>query len=414
MPNYDVIYKKILSNIEIDYAGYQEKKDLHHPRFFLHAIGQAYKDRVLNEVLFLQYINQYLRTMQDYNLNFQMKTIDGYRPGTIGFRARRYGESLYVSDVYEENRLNIGDEIVTINGKTPKYHRDHIVHNIFGSEIPENENFTGLLKMASVMEVKHVDGTIQKMKIGRYDVNRQPVNNVLFTDGTPVIRIDHFDESIDVLCNEIGDSKSLIVDLRHSDGGSLDAVYELLSYIMDRDTPVSELMKNEGYYTNYTEINCEYKRVELENIRKTVTEEEKQIIDEMLAELQANSGKGLIYEEDEAIHSNAILAHKGNVEKVVILCDCYTSDEAELLIRLAMKYPNVVTVGRETSGKYNYMNEVSVVFDSTFVFQYPMSKRKEVEETHIVRGIIPDINVPFTPEECHTDCMQQKAIEVIK
>ena len=408
MPRYDILFKEITSIIENDYAGYEEKKEKHHPRFYVHAVGQAYKDRRLNELLFLQYMSQYLITLQDYHLHLQLNDSETYTSGTLGFMTRRVDEYLYVTEVNEEERLQVGDVILEINGKSPKYHRDHIVQNIFGSDISYDENFNGLLKMANHMKVRHVDGSEEVLEIKKYKPTTVKTNTISTVGHQEVLTINHLDETAVNLLQQVK-NKNIVIDLRHCLDGDMESVFAYVNQISQKEVSLKELMKEEGFYTNFTTRNCEYKCKELEYLFSHVEDEYQPMVQEMIDDYKSKSGQGWLYDASLDIENDEVIG--GNSKfNVTFLVDCYTANAGEWLVYLARKVCDCKVVGRSTSGMFNYSNEVSVFYDEKFLFQYPMSKRKEVYESHECKGIEPDTCIPFTVEECTSDILLNQVI----
>ncbi len=410
-PHFDRVYKDLYTIMKEDYAGNKEKYDMKYTKFYTTAIGQKFMEHKLDDVLFYSYASQYLATFKDYNIHLDMFDRDNYKNGQLGFECRRYDEYLYVTRVFEEERLYVGDKIVAINKPTPKYHREKIENNIFMSDIADAEDYTLLLKLAETITVEHKDGSKEVMELKNYPLTSHASNSYEETNGVQILRIEEMSD-LDELLSKVHEGKKLIIDVRVCESGNEEDLWKLMGLCLDKDLCAGDLYKDEYFYTNYTNRNIDYKIDELHAFKATADEETKAIIDDLCASLDAKRGAGLVKEYDDlATCEEMIPAHKV-CEKIIVLSDCYTSDEAERFIHYARKFADICVVGRESSGKYNYFNECVRIFKGEYIFTYPMSKRKECEEEGITSGIVPDVVMRFTPEECEEDCVLNKAIEM--
>ena len=99
------IFKDIQKVKKTDYAGYVDKRNINHSEKY--HVDNSMSDR------------EFVETIQDYILDFN----DGhmwfngrnYTLPNIGFKVRRFENSLYVTEVKQENKLQVGDEITKID-----------------------------------------------------------------------------------------------------------------------------------------------------------------------------------------------------------------------------------------------------------------------------------------------------------
>ena len=109
---YDELFGAIVTILRRDYAGLENLDDRFDPRYYNTAIGQAWHDGKLDELLFLRYINQMLACTGDRHLRFTMRPTDAYKPWSCGFFTRRYGDSLYVTAILTIVGFSVHDTIV--------------------------------------------------------------------------------------------------------------------------------------------------------------------------------------------------------------------------------------------------------------------------------------------------------------
>ncbi len=81
---------------------------------------------------------------------------------------------------------------------------------------------------------------------------------------------------------------------------------------------------------------------------------------------------------------------------------------AEELADLASRSPRCTLVGRQSSGRYQTCNLISVVFDDMFQLDYPISRRKAWAADQ-ASGVRCDLEIEWTPQECDEDLLMIKA-----
>ena len=120
--NYQQLFKEIVSILRRDYAGKDLMGDHFAPRYYTQAIGQAWNDNTLDDLLFLRYVSQMLACIGDHNLQLTLCPSHEYTPRSPGFYTRRYGDDLYVPSVTAETELPVGHPITAINRGPPSNH----------------------------------------------------------------------------------------------------------------------------------------------------------------------------------------------------------------------------------------------------------------------------------------------------
>lgn len=417
---YDVIFRDVVSSILRDYAGYDEKKLRHDSMYFSAAFQKAQQNGQLDDVTFMQMMNQYLVLLQDRNLKFRLSDSKVYQAGTCGFYARSYQGKLYVTRADQEKRVNPGDQLITLNMTPPALAKKRFEINILGDDVEEREIWAPILKMTTQCMVKHTDGTDENLTLKKYPISDKlpKLGGRMIGKDTLYLDLPHFmeDGSLDKLLaskeKSLGRCRKLILDLRYNIGGSEMTFIPLLDYIFPEPVLLRELYEDQGLYTNYTETNCRRKGQMLEGFLANAPRGSKTLVKTMIKELKTKSGQGMTWELDEDLAADeTIVGGKGNFEKVIILSDTYCEFAGETFIQLCKKSPKVTVIGRPTMGNVDYCNPISVLYNGVFTFTYPMSKTKAAMEGKGVsgKGVPVDVYVPWTPAECTADILLTRA-----
>ena len=402
--------------IRNDYAGWDAKQKRHNPSPFVTMLGQAYYDRRMSSLLVLQAVSQYCAGLRDRNLKFALNAED-YEPFSRGFAVRRCAEGMFVDVVIQEKRLRPGDEVLAINRTAP----DRIVKNLpnplLAADEPEREQWNGYLKLASDVTIRHADGTTETLELDRYPVeaDKAPAlrelapGELLLAPGTlnDAAALTAFVEEHQ---SELDGCTRLVLDLRDSAGDDEEALLPLLPYIVQQNTTAGEAFGDRRIRTNYTKMNCT--RL-IHMLTPYLVDEDpalRQMAQELAVYYRDQSGKGWVDEVEELpVEAETVVPRRGP-DKVVVLTDTWCEQEAERLVQLAKQQGRAVLLGRPTMGTLDYINPVLVEYDE-FSFTYPISRTVASLEGNGVdeRGVQPDVFVPWTPDECTTDVLAEKA-----
>ena len=380
------------------------------PRYYNQAIGQAWHDDKLDELLFLRYINQMLACTGDRHLRFSLRPSDTYAPWSPGFFTRRFEDSLYVTAVTGDSRLSVGDRITAINGGLPAAHRANIQKNFFYAETSEREDWNGLLKMADTVTVARQDGSEKTLSLGRFPLApafAEPPAAALLPDGVFYLRPAPFDGSGRTAAllaehrHDLAASRGVIVDVRNGWGEDEDELLELLPLILREDTPTEKLLDVE-YYVNYTHLNCVLRAEGMKGVPGA---------EDYIAELTGKAGAGLIFETAPA---EDILPGRAR-GAAVILTDTWCRDAAESFA-LAAKRAGAYLLGRPTLGTTDFCGDVRYALDDRFTLTWPTAVTKAAHDGSGVlgRGVTPDEYLPWTPEELKTNLPLARAREYIQ
>ena len=420
---YDEIFRDIVASITQDYAGFDEKQARHDAFYFSMACQEAEEKGQMNDLVFLRMMNEYLVTLQDRNLQFRLKDGASYQAGTCGFDVRSFGGKLYVTRVDQEKRLIPGDQIAVLDGALPEIVKKQSQQNMLGADAEERELWGPVLKMTNRCMIKRADGTVKNMTLKKYPLKKKlpRLGGRLIGKDTLYLELPHFaeEEAVDKLIaakeKSLGRCRRLILDLRHNVGGSETAFLPLLDYIFPEEVLARDLYDEQGLYTKYTQRNCLRKKEMFAQYLPQADGETKALVEELIAELDDKSGKGLLWEEDQELAADeTVVGGKCVAEKIIILSDTYCEYAGETFIQMCKKSPRVTVIGRPTMGNVDYCNPISVLYNDKFTFTYPISKTKAAAEGQGVsgRGVAVDQYIPWTPIECTRDVILERALSL--
>lgn len=403
--NYQQLFGDIVAILRRDYAGKDIMGDRFAPRYYTQAIGQAWNDSRLDDLLFLRFVNQMLACIGDRNLRLSQRPNEEYTPWSPGFYTRRFGDHLYVTAVTAESELSVGDRITSINGGSPAKHRALIQKDFFRGSVPEREDWSGLLKMADYIDVTRVDGSESRHFLRHHPIAPPALTPALEAcgDGTVYLRPGPFEEGADTAAfldshaETLGAAKALILDLRNGRGENEEEIYPLLPYLCREDTPLSALL-DETMVVSHSRLNCILKAAGLMDIP-----EAQDYINELAA--KADSGFG----EESCDFDGAVIGAMAP-ETVVVLTDTWCRDAAETLA-LAAQRAGARLIGRPTLGTVHTLAPVSYELDERYILTWPTALSKAAFCGSVLpgEGIRPEEYIPWTPEELTCDLLLARA-----
>ncbi|WHT49102.1 hypothetical protein QNH10_05430 [Sporosarcina thermotolerans] len=107
----ETIFKEIIQIMHNDYAGCNDKRGCDRPEHFLKMIKG---DAQLSKKEFKEIVEEYLLDFNDQHIHFIMENAEDEKPKSRGFKVRRYGDRLYVTEVDSEDRLQPKMSFVSI------------------------------------------------------------------------------------------------------------------------------------------------------------------------------------------------------------------------------------------------------------------------------------------------------------
>ena len=437
-------YNNIVQTIRMDAAaGYLKPGDSNSCGY---SLAKASRDAKADMEEFLISTRQYLATVGDKNCRI-LPMDPSYHEWTLGFRARRSGDHLYVVSARPESGLVPGDEIVALGNEMLSQIRKNYPMSILWEHQDEREDWDLFLRMFQTVEVFPGDGTAHRVELKKLPVTaEEPANTFrMLNEETGLLTIESFADAdaIQALVQEnekaLAGCRKLILDLRNCEAeGEAESFLPLLPYLVDRSLMANEVFPDRTIWTSYSKENTSRQIAEMEEWlkenREAASEEE---LSWMQQEIETVREKGdrvkelrrtepELYkrrrfneiEETESFDLEEIRIEKvEGPEKVVILTDVTTCYAGEWLVSAVRGFDRVVTVGRATAGMIDYTNLVVIDYEDICArFVYPISRTAEAKEGKGVafKGIPADVYIPFTREECTRDRILEKALEIKK
>lgn len=394
--------------ITIDYAGYQDVKEKHHPDNYT----------ITNEMdsyLFVNTIQNYLLDLEDRHLIFaSMKT----HSTEAGFSVRRYEDFLYVTDVRDEIAVQLGDKIILIDGLTiPQLEETN--RKLLMDSVPERQLWNNVIKRSHVCVIERNNNIVEVFIQQYFNKSYLPEHSFqTLQDNVNYIKLNDFvaeksiQQLIDEHHNEIINSEYLIIDVRVNYGGSDVSYFPLLPYIFaDKRTFSSLFTEDEVMFVNYTERNCRLRIDEFNQyLQQGLDDYTTEVLRDEIKLLEKNNGKGLL--QVDSSEDFFVIEGLPTPKQVFILSDCYCGSSGDTFVWNAKKSSKVKVIGRNTMGITDYSNLATIDYGD-YQLMYATSKMNEKNYIN-GKGIEPDIYIPWTPEHIYTDKDLETVLSIIK
>lgn len=416
------VFDEIVEIIHNDYAGLIEKKGWDKPEIYKEKLIQLENNNALNREIFQELVKDYLLDLKDKHVALINKS-ETKPIMSNGFKVRRFEDKLYITEVKEENKLNKGMKILSIDGKKVL---DLIESNkrILKAELAEREDWESVLIKSISCMIEDLNGNIFEFNLDKYPykTNASNYSLELLKEDILFLKINDFADSNQLfnLINSnkklLESTKNLIIDLRVNGGGS-DSTYDpLLKYIFP---PSTNIMADEvdGIFMYMTERNYKNRSEYINEWLKTLksTDEIKEV-NNFLEELKMILNKG--FSEIE-MHKNLSITVDGTLlpEKAIVLIDRYCGSSGDQFALVSSYSSKVKLIGRNTSGVIDYSNVAFEKFEEYgFELWYPTSKSKRVIYGKGIDniGVKPDIYIPWTPKHLEKDIDLEVALDFLE
>lgn len=345
-----------------------------------------------------------------------------YRKGeneSIGFRVRRYQDSLFVTDPGEGLPLMKGDEIVAIDfdpipRAAEKFH-------VFVGESADrcSDGWEKIISYSDKITVTR-GGKRFEYPIRTYPKREEKCSyeqKRLNEKGYYIKLRNFFDEAemgrfLDGCKEEIERSRYLVIDVRENCGGSDTVFLPLLKFCLEKD----DVMCGKSVFPSreeilYTERNAENRiRFYQSYLEKSVPEEVRQYLRRLIFEQRKNRGKGFVPADGDGF----LFPDSGSFlpEKIFVLTDEGCGSSGESFVQTVAGLHKVTVIGRPTMGICDYSNLAYFDFGE-YVLHYPTSRSMAIDEGKGMRGrgLQPDILIPWTPNHLREDVDLMTAIQ---
>lgn len=328
----------------------------------------------------------------------------------IGFRVRKYKNSLFVTNVNPELSLLLGDEIVALDGlPIPQ------VEKKYAGFFPEKaercgEIFEKIISYSKFFTVKRGTELEFPVRTDLKPMQNRPFRAVVLNRDCLALKFDHFSDEgemrrfLESAEAKICAFRYLLIDVRAHRGGNDTVFLPLLKYCLKEqdifcDKPI--FFADEDVL--YTEFNVENRiRIFEDALKGGAIKESRRFFEEEIEFLRKNRGKGFLPQREDGFR----FPKRGTrfPEKVVLLIDENCGSSGESFVQIASRLEKVTLIGRPTMGICDYSN-LSYFDFGEYVLFYPTSRSRAIDRGEGMRGrgVLPDIFVPWSLKHFEKD-----------
>ena len=351
-------------------------------------------DKVIIQVLLEQ-----IGAFCDPGTQLLLRGRTAWQPMDPGFRVRRHGDTLIVTEAAQDHRFAPGDVITRVQNNTiPEYHRQ--VWRTLRAKTPENEDWLIALQFSATVHVLRPGGEV-RLPLLRFPFAAPVFRTELsFRDGVGLLRLDSLTdvEGIrELLLQNAGalrQSRGVILDLRRCTScGGCDALLPLLA---DGAARRSALVPPEEVWLLCTQENKRLLRGELMSLRASAeSDEDRREMEGLLQELGSAEGWVPVRPGEAEDPAPAPIPCR----RLIVLSDRETGADAERFIEALRRLGRGTVVGRHTLGALDYTHPLARALDSSLTLVYSCGMRaaafhgEKINET----GLAPDVHIPWSP-----------------
>ena len=347
------------------------------------------------------------------------------KSGPKGFLLRISEQEMFVEEANQDTGLQVGDRILSLDGMSLE--QVALQHpNCFISLTPERRyrEWADLLLIAERVTVLR-DG--QEMSI-TVRASQQAQKAQIFwkelESDILYLRLDNFmdEEAINRLYQEclqkIAETETLIIDVCYNNGGTDSLYFPLLHLGLEEGKGYDTLdLQDDGMEILYTEGNVERRLKDFETWlqQENISPDTVKLLEDFRNNLLQNRGKGYIrYQDDQ---DELFPGVKGGhyPEQIFVLSDIYCASSGDNFVKMMKDFKKVTVIGRPTLGILDYSNCCKVDYDDYFLM-FPTSRWLAIDKGKGMtdKGVLPDIEVPWTPAHFERDVDLDKCLELIE
>ena len=351
---------------------------------------------------------------------------------SFGFQLRFYNGVLYVVQAKASTGLKKGDYIDVIdNQPLQEYYHRH--KEFFVSACSERQymDWAQLVKNAHTIELVR-QGERFRMAIEslpEVDIEESPAFEAHYLNpDTYYMKMRNFYDEAAIASlyqqafPELAAAKNLIIDVRVNYGGSDSLYFPLFPYALPAGQKFKDLEADEGYGMEilYTPANVAHRLKHFEEhlADSDLSFESRKMIEALSKDLLDNQDKGyLVYDDDNEKEANLFdefVGLKAAPEKIILLTDVTCGSSGDNFVDILKKMPKVTVIGRPTLGILDYSNCCEADFGD-YALLYPTSRSLAIDAGCGMtdKGVLPDIEVVWTPEHLETDVDLERALEYV-
>ncbi|TVP86949.1 MAG: hypothetical protein EA375_00085 [Acholeplasmataceae bacterium] len=372
------------------------------------------QDNTLDDLAFHALVFDYLLAFEDLHILWRYR---GPKPRSLGFKTRRWQDSLHVVKKTHPKGLDVGTEITHIDGlDIPAYATKYAKRLRFNA--PERQRFDDALLFAEAITIKH-DDRDETITLPRFEATTTPSNyqithvedKILYLILSDFNNPDALIDLIEPYRPLLEDTPGWIIDVRDNNGGS-DAAYQpFLPYFFNN----GETLESDEVYHLMSERNCKLRKGLIRRYMDMSANkpETRQMLEKFINDIDRFCGKGFVKTEPRDVR---LFRHTyPNPRHVVILTDVECASSGEQFVIDARQAAKVKVFGRPTLGVLDYSNLARINFDDVFDLWYPTSKVSTVKDGVFSKdGLVPDHYIPWTPRHLYEDEDIKQAVRYLK
>ena len=212
--------------------------------------------------------------------------------------------------------------------------------------------------------------------------------------------------------------KFLLIDVRHNSGGTDSLYFPLLHLGLEKDQGYEGIdWDDDGMEILYTERNVDLRLKDFEDWmqQEEISPETVKLLEDMKEDLLRHRGKGYVAYKGEGEEFFPEVRGSLYPEQIFILSDIYCASSGDNFVQMMKQFKKVTVVGRPTLGILDYSNCCTVDYDN-FCLMFPTSRCLSVDQGKGMtdQGVLPDIEIPWTPSHFERDVDLDKCLELIR
>lgn len=385
---------------------------------------QSFLEKITDDMTEQEFLYQVRTYLASFGISGHISFHDK-KSGPKGFLLRISEQEMFVEEANQDTGLQVGDRILSLDGMSLE--QVALQHpNYFISLTPERRyrEWADLLLMAEQVTVLR-DG--QEMSI-TVRASQQAQKAQIFwkelESDILYLRLDNFmdEEAINRLYQEclqkIAETETLIIDVRYNNGGTDSLYFPLLHLGLEEGKGYDTLdLQDDGMEILYTEGNVDRRLKDFETWlqQENISPDTVKLLEDFRNNLLQNRGKGYVrYQDDQ---DELFPGVKGGhyPEQIFVLSDIYCASSGDNFVKMMKNFKKVTVIGRPTLGILDYSNCCKVDYDDYFLM-FPTSRWLAIDKGKGMtdKGVLPDIEVPWTPAHFERDVDLDKCLELIE
>ena len=341
-----------------------------------------------------------------------------------GFLLRSTDDGLFVEGANEDTGLQVGDQILALDGsdleQVASLHKDYFI-----SKTPERHyrEWADLVSQSTSVTLLR-EGIEKTIKVVP---SREPIQDQIFwkrlDDEILYLRLDNFmDEgAIGRVYQEclpmMTEVKFLLIDVRQNGGGTDSLYIPLLHLGLEKDQGYDSLDgDDDGMEILYTERNVDLRLKDFEDWmqQEEISPETVKLLEDMKKDLLRHRGKGYVLYQQESEEFFPEVKGGHYPERIFVLSDIYCGSSGDNFVQMMKQFKKVTVVGRPTLGILDYSNCCTVDYGD-YQLMFPTSRCLCVDQGKGMtdQGVLPDIEIPWTPSHFERDVDLDKCLELI-